>query len=427
MNRLTRKPLYTAIIIMAVLIILFKQINLKHHQSTNSTGITSQIQLPVLARTQVEAHPQSNTKTQQQTITPHDTLTSILKKQSLPPRTINAIIYNSDFAKQLPTLHLGDIFYFQYKNNRLQSITFQLPNQTTLHLKKTASGYNTFTTKTPESTTVKLKEGTVTDNFESSALKAGMNHQLIQQFTHIFQGKMNFSHNVAPNDHFTVLYQERMINGKPNTTGAILMAQFQHHHKNFTAIRFQAPHQAAAYYDWQGKGLQPLYLKAPLHYKRISSKFSLHRLDPILHKIRPHYGVDYAAPIGTPIHSVGNGKIIFKGKDAGYGNAIKVRYSHAIYALYAHMNHFAHVNKGEKVKKGQVIGYVGETGWATGPHLHFGWYVNGIPVDPLKRPTFYNPPIAKRYKKLFFRTQQQLKTKWDLLMPTNTNEIKTTT
>ncbi len=422
MNKLTRKPFYTVIIILTVVIILFKQINLKQQrQSINSTSITSQIQLPTSTRTQAV----TNTRTQQQTIALNDTLTSILKKQSLPTRTINAIIYNSDFSKQLPTLHLGDIFYFHYKNNRLQSIAFQLPNQTTLHLEKTVKGFNTFTTNTPISTTIKLKEGTVTNNFASSTLRAGMNHRLIQQFTHIFQGKLNFSRNVAPNDHFAVLYQERLINGKPKTTGAILMAQFQHRHKNFTAIRFQAPHQAAGYYDWQGKGLQPLYLKAPLHYKRISSKFSLHRLDPILHKIRPHYGVDYAAPIGTPIHSVGNGTIIFEGKDAGYGNAIKVRYSHAIYALYAHMNHFAHVKQGEKVNKGQTIGYVGETGWATGPHLHFGWYVNGIPVDPLKRPPFYNPPIAKRYKKLFFKTQQQLKNKWNLLMPPDTKKTKT--
>ena len=125
--------------------------------------------------------------------------------------------------------------------------------------------------------------------------------------------------------------------------------------------------------------------------------------------------MDYAAPIGTPIHSIGDGVIVFKGKDGGYGNVVKVRYSKKLLGLYAHMSRFAKVHKGEKVQRGQTIGFVGQTGWATGPHLHFGWYVNGIPRDPLKRKVFYNPHISKKNRALFFSTLHQLQTKWNLL------------
>ena len=415
MNNTKRKSYLTLHIITLLAILLCTLVFIKKsrlHQKANP--ISSTIKLS--KRADSHQAPPVITSTTQQTVTDGDNLTRILQRQNINPKTIHDIIYTTDFKNLLPALQIGDTFHFTYRNHALTSIQFQLNNNKTLYLTySTINGYQTKIKPTPSTITLELKHGTVTSNFEEAALKAGLNHQLIKQFTKLFQGKINFARNVAPQDRFTVLYQEYRLNGQKDHSGRILMAQYFHHNHPYNAVYFQAPQQKDGYYDWQGNGLEPLFLKAPLHYKRISSKFSYRRLDPILHVYRPHFGVDYAAPTGTPIHSVGDGRIVFKGKDGGYGNAIKIRYGSHFLALYAHMSRFADVQKGQHVKKGQLIGYVGQTGWATGPHLHFGWYVNGTPVDPLKRPTFYNPPIQPKDKAEFYHHLHSLQASWELL------------
>lgn len=154
--------------------------------------------------------------------------------------------------------------------------------------------------------------------------------------------------------------------------------------------------------------MEARFLRAPLHYKRISSYFSYNRYDPVLHKIRPHLGVDFAAPLGTPIQSIGEGQIIFTGRDGGYGMTIKVRYGHHYLALYGHMLRFAKLHLNKWVHKGEIIGYVGKSGWSTGPHLHFGFYINGKPQNWLAMKLPKDQSIPRKYEKPFLNTAKQL-------------------
>ncbi len=168
--------------------------------------------------------------------------------------------------------------------------------------------------------------------------------------------------------------------------GHILLASVNYGHRSFQAIRYTNSQGYTGYYTPNGKALfKTLFLKAPVKYTRISDKFTTHRWHPILHLFRPHYGIDYAAPHGTPIRAVGSGQINFAGKNGGYGNVIVIRHDSRYQSLYAHLSQFARIVKpGQWVSQGQIIGYVGSTGLATGPHLHFGFYDNGQAINPDK-------------------------------------------
>jgi murein DD-endopeptidase MepM/ murein hydrolase activator NlpD len=372
---------------------------------------SNRLYFPATPNTQQQPIPTKHIKITVVRIKANDTFTAALQRAGIKDKLINAIIYQKSKKISLPILKPSNhITIIGTEKKPAAKIQYQLNSFQTwqLDLAHTQSGYRSKIITAKQTPILNFKAGTIHSSFSNGAIAAGLNYQLISQFETIFQGKINFRKNVRPDDRFNVLYNEIYIDGKKSHSGKIQLAQYIHHHHKYTAVRFTAPNHQSGYYNLQGKGMEPLFLPVALHYKRISSPFSLHRLDPIAHKIQPHYGVDYAAPRGTPIHSVGNGTIIFKGRDQGYGNAIKIAYGKHIVSLYAHMSRFAHVRGGERVKKGQIIGYVGMTGWATGPHLHFGWYVNGIPKDPLKRKTFYNPPIARQYKNMFLAHTNEL-------------------
>lgn len=207
---------------------------------------------------------------------------------------------------------------------------------------------------------------------------------------------------LRPNDKYKVIYRKLYVDGKYAGLGRILAADFIHKGKNNFAFYFEQ-NGKGDYFDEQGKSLERTFLKAPLKYTRISSRFSARRWEPILKIYRPHHGVDYAAPMGTPVYSLGNGIIYREGyQKRGAGNYIKIRHN-AIYSTqYAHLSHFARGMKiGTFVKQGQLIGYVGETGLATGPHLDFRFFKNGKAINPLKVKSPPAKPILKSYKPAF--------------------------
>ncbi len=257
------------------------------------------------------------------------------------------------------------------------------------------------------STNTILKTGTVLYSFSQSAHALNIPQKIINSYAQIFSRRINFQHNIRPDDKFLVLYQQTVTSNTKPAHNSILLAQFIRNGQTLTAIHFSYP-QHAGFYAPDGTNFHAKFLNAPLQYKYISSKFNPHRLDPITHHIQPHNGVDYAAHSSTPIHSVGSGKVIYKGWEHGYGKVVKIKYTPSIMALYAHLSHFSHIHDGEHIRENQIIGYVGMTGWATGPHLHFGWYVNGKPINPMSRPIIHLTPVPAQYTAEFNRHQQKL-------------------
>lgn len=212
--------------------------------------------------------------------------------------------------------------------------------------------------------------------------QASISPQLFRQLQKIFSGVVVL--NKRSHDRFTLLFQESFMNGKMQNMGNILLATVTHQHHTYQIVRYTDRHGHTGYYNLQGRGLiQSEFLPTPVQFKRISDRFSMHRWHPILHLWRPHLGIDYAAKAGSPIHAIASGRISFEGWGGGYGNVIMIRHDTKFQSLYAHLSKFNPVVKqGAWVQQGEVIGYVGMTGLATGPHLHFGLYEYGVAINP---------------------------------------------
>lgn len=255
-----------------------------------------------------------------------------------------------------------------------------------------------------------VAEGEIKTNLYNSALSHHIDPQIILSLAEIFAWDIDFFTDLRPGDKYQVVYEKIFANGKFVRNGRILAARFINQGRVLEAYYFETSEGKGDYYDAKGNSLRKAFLKAPLRYKRISSYFSYHRLHPILGIVRPHLGIDYAAPIGTPVEAVADGKITYIGWNDGYGKFIKIQHNHIYASTYGHLSRFAKgLRRGSRVKQGQVIGYVGMTGLATGPHLDFRFLKNGRFINYLKFKSPAGRPLPKKYYALFRKQVARLK------------------
>ncbi len=243
-------------------------------------------------------------------------------------------------------------------------------------------------------------QGIIEDSLFLAGTRAGISDRLTMELSAIFGWDIDFVQDIRQGDRFSLLFEERYRDGERvkgrDSEGAILAAEFINNGRKIRAVRYTLPDGRTDYFTPDGKSLRKAFIRNPVDFARISSKFNLKRRHPILNKIRAHKGVDYAAPTGTPIRSAGDGKVVFRGKKGGYGNVIIIQHCQRYSTLYAHMSKYAKgSNNGRRVRQGQIIGYIGMSGLATGPHLHYEFRVNGVHRNPLtiKHPSV--KPIAK--------------------------------
>lgn len=227
--------------------------------------------------------------------------------------------------------------------------------------------------------------GSVRNSLWESARLAKMSPQLIAQLTEIFGWELDFSRQVTENDSWRLSVEQQVANGRVVGWGRILAAEYKNNMNSYSAVYYEKPGRLSGYFDLDGQSLSKSFLRSPIEFARISSGFSLRRFHPKLKIFRPHLGVDYAAPKGTPIRSIGEGRVLEAHYTAGGGNTITISHGQTYKTRYLHMSGFAaKVHVGAQVKQGQVIGYVGSTGLSTGPHLHFEFYQNNRYTDPLR-------------------------------------------
>ena len=237
-------------------------------------------------------------------------------------------------------------------------------------------------------------EGTVTNSLYESATQAGLSPEIVMDLTDIFGWDINFFTEIQEGDTFTVLYEKYYVQGRLKGYGRVVSARFVNRGQEHLAVYFDNKKGAPGYYDEHGNPIHKLFLKAPLNYRRISSGFSRRRIHPIFHVQRPHLGVDYAAPSGTPVVALGEGRIISNGWARGFGQSIQVKHPGGYVTYYGHLSRFAKgMRKGKHVSQGDVIGYVGATGIATGPHLDFRVRYRGAFINPLKLEPVNGPPL----------------------------------
>jgi len=230
---------------------------------------------------------------------------------------------------------------------------------------------------------VQIAEGTIENSLFGATDAAGIPDAITMQMTEILGSKIDFIRDLRSNDHFRIIYETYSHQGHDVGAGRILALEFSNRGKTYEAVWFAPEGQSGSYYDFNGASLKGAFLRTALKFTRISSTFGM-RKHPVHGGWRGHSGVDYAARSGTPIHATADGVVEFKGSKRGYGNTIILKHHNGYSTLYAHQSRYAKgLNKGDKVSQGQLIGYVGSTGWATGPHLHYEFRVNNKPIDPL--------------------------------------------
>jgi murein DD-endopeptidase MepM/ murein hydrolase activator NlpD len=273
-----------------------------------------------------------------------------------------------------------------------------------LEVAQTATGYVAHTADIPAETSVAYAHGVIENSLFDAAGRAGLSDQVTMQLIHLFGWDIDFAHEIRSGDSFSVIYQKIKRQGETPVDGPILAAEFTTGGTTYRIVRYTDPSGHTDYYMPDGQSVRKALLRAPVAYTRISSGFSMHRMNPVLHIIRPHYGVDYAAPMGTPIVAAGDGRIIFRGRKEGFGRCVIVVHGGGYTTLYAHMSRFRNgEHVGSHVKQDEVIGYVGMSGEATGPHLHYEILVNGVPRNPRSVNLPSADPVPAKYRPDFTR------------------------
>jgi murein DD-endopeptidase MepM/ murein hydrolase activator NlpD len=238
---------------------------------------------------------------------------------------------------------------------------------------------------------------------ESSLFEAGiaahLSDNLVMELAYVFGWDIDFALDLRQGDSFTVVYDEDYLEGNKIADGDILAAEFTNRGNTYRAVRYTDDKGSSHYFAPNGDSMRKTFNRTPVHFSRISSKFNPNRKHPILKTSRPHQGVDYAAATGTPILATGDGKVDYVGRKGGYGRTVILSHGGKYTTLYAHMSKFKKgVNRGSRVKQGDVIGYLGMSGLATGPHLHYEFRVNGVHRNPLTVALPKAEPLPKKYR-----------------------------
>ncbi|MCF6253460.1 MAG: peptidoglycan DD-metalloendopeptidase family protein, partial [Thiomicrorhabdus sp.] len=337
-------------------------------------------------------------------------LGAALDRLKISPATTHAIgrLKNSHY---LTNLRSGDkLRVWVDKHHKLQKILYPKSQTLSYELIKTESGYRLHEKIKPVEIRTETASGIIKGSFYVAAKKAGLSARSIMNLSDMFAWDVDFSRELQKGDTFKVIYETKYLNGEYIGDGNILAAQVTSNNQKQTHNAFivREEGKVVGYYDENGKNLKKAFLRSPVDYVRITSKYNPKRFHPVLKRTRPHRGVDYGGPRGTPIRTTGDGKIIFRGWGKGYGRYIKIKHAGKYTTLYAHLSKFGKFKKGQHVKQGNVIGYMGKTGMVTGVHLHYEFQVKNKHVDPLKVRFPAAQPLAKQYRSTFNKSSALL-------------------
>ncbi|MCA0404225.1 MAG: peptidoglycan DD-metalloendopeptidase family protein [Proteobacteria bacterium] len=312
-----------------------------------------------------------------------DTMAVIFKRLGLSAQTLHNIMRDKTHAKILTRLKLDEQIQFLIKNKTLEKMVIPYSSIQTLEIYRDGARYKSKTNSQKTDSHNRFVSATVRGSLLNTAHRHNIHPKLIQQMTEILSSDINFAKEVRGGDQFSMIYNALYIGNKQVGTGDIIAVSYRKGSNTFQAVRHTNRQGRTDYYNPQGSSLKKAFNRYPIRFSHISSTFSLSRYHPILHYRRPHKGVDLAAPIGTPILATGDGRIEIIGRQSGYGNMIKIKHNNNFSSIYGHMLRFQKgISKGTYVKRGQVIGYVGQTGLASGPHCHYEFHVNRQPRNP---------------------------------------------
>ncbi len=348
-------------------------------------------------------------------IKPGDNLSALFKKQGLSASDVYLITSTPEVGKLLSEIlpgqtlefrinSAGELTQFRYQQSKLKSFFFE----------KTDKGYTGKEVILEPDVRMASSYGQIDSSLFLASQKAGLSDNLTMQLAGIFGWDIDFVQDIREGDSFSVIYEEKYLDGEKLSDGNILAASFTNQGETYTAVRYTDSKGETGYYTPDGKSMKKAFLRTPVDFTRISSQFNPNRLHPIFKTKRPHRGVDYAAPTNTPIKAAGDGKVKYAGWQRGFGNIVCIEHPNNIVTAYAHQNKIGKgIKIGVSVKQGQIIGYVGQTGWATGPHLHYEFRVNGIHRNPVTVKLPDASPISKKEMARFKLARETVLAKLD--------------
>ena len=334
-------------------------------------------------------------------------LSEILLKHGISMQEIDQVLKNSKTVFDVRKIRSGNNYILFCDRDSMARARYMVyeHDPTTCYVFSFNDSLNITPFRKAIKSEIKYSSGTIETSLWYAVKNGGLPPSLTNELSEIFAWTVDFF-GLQKGDNFKVIYEEFFIDGQSYGTGRIYGAQFNRTGSSITAIPFIQDGRES-FFDVDGNSLRKAFLKAPLQFSRISSHFSSARMHPILRIIRPHYGVDYAAPVGTPVRSIGDGRITSATNEGGSGRMVRIQHNSVYATAYLHLSRFGDgVYPGALVKQGDIIGFVGTSGLSTGPHLDFRFYKNGSPVDPLKVDAPPVEPVSEENKIKF----EQIKT-----------------
>ncbi|HLP98749.1 MAG TPA: peptidoglycan DD-metalloendopeptidase family protein [Sideroxyarcus sp.] len=349
-----------------------------------------------------------------------DTIAELLRRLNVEDQAASDYLRKNKAAEVLRQLGVGkEVQAETDANGALLALRFLGNDANQVVIEKSASSFRTRILPAQTEQRVLIRTGEIKSNLFAATDEVGLPDPAANQLADIFGGDIDFHRDLRKGDKFTVIYQMTYINGEPARTGRILSAEFINHGHAYRAAYFQTTEYTGDYYNPEGKSMRKAFLRSPIEFSRVSSGFSKSRFHPVLNKWRAHKGVDYASPIGTKVKVTSDGVVAFVGKQGGYGNMVVVEHQGRYSTVYGHLSRFASgLHKGQRVGQGQIIGYVGMTGLASGPHLHYEFKQGGIQRDPLKVALPDGKPVSEAQKTAFAEATRDLFGRLDMLRNT---------
>ncbi|MDH5437193.1 MAG: peptidoglycan DD-metalloendopeptidase family protein [Gammaproteobacteria bacterium] len=339
---------------------------------------------------------------QQAIVKKGDSLALIFARLGIKPVQLHHIMKSGKSVRELQNIKPGqEINIRANKNGEVLELLHIISPTRSFSVKREDNTFKTQLVEREPEIRIRHAHGSIESSLFLAAQKAGIEDAMIMNLISIFGWDIDFALDIRQKDSFTVLYEDIFIEGEKVRTGNIVAAEFTNQGKKYRAVRYANAQGHTDYYDENGRSMRKAFLRTPVSYSRISSRFGK-RHHPVLNRLKLHKGVDYAASRGTPVKATGSGKIVYRGWKGGYGKTIVIRHAGKYSTLYAHMSGYQRgLRNGTRVKQGQTIGYVGSTGRATGPHLHYEFRVNGAHRNPLRVRLPDANPIHRKYKQDF--------------------------
>jgi len=348
-----------------------------------------------------------------------DTLAALLERLGMDDEEA-AKLLRSPQARPLRSLQPGATVQSSTgEDGRVRSLSFLSAGDTLLSIERTGEDYRTSETPANMTRLVEMKSGEIRSSLFAATDAAGLRDSVAMQLADIFAGDIDFHRDLRRGDRFSVVYESFRHDGRTVKSGRVLAAEFANQKKTYRAVWFQGADGKGGYYTPEGRNLRKAFLRSPLEFSRISSGFGM-RQHPILKQWRAHKGIDYAAPAGTRVKATGDGTVEFAGRQGGYGTLVVIRHAGSYSTYYAHLSGLARgLRRGARVAQGDIIGYVGRSGWATGPHLHYEFHAGSQHRNPLTIAFPAAQPVPAEQLAAFGQSAEPLAARLDLLKNTN--------